>query len=188
MSAPCSLSAVHRIRPSPHSTLTPIRSNPSKWMSRGRAPILHPPGEASSTSPHRESNAPSMNTEDLMPPASPGGMSVHAGEPVTVISLSVTVTSTPRARSTPSISSTSVMCGQSLTVTGAGGEHACRKHGQHRVFCAVHGHPPAQRTPSFYDENFLFHALPPAKISLVLSVFRPDAPTASGRRRNIPDE
>lgn len=97
-----------------------MRMKPSRCMSRGRAPMRHPPGVNSLTSPLSARSAPSMNTEERIAQARWGGISVREGDPLTMISRPRLSMSAPRARSTHTMSSTSVMKGQFRTVTGSG--------------------------------------------------------------------
>lgn len=86
-------------------------------MSRGRAPILQPPGVKSLTSPASASNGPNINTDERIAHARCGGISVTVGVPLTDISRPDLDTVTPSAVSTLVISSTSLIAGQSQTVT-----------------------------------------------------------------------
>ena len=107
------------MQPSSSLIFAPSRLSPSRWMSVGRAPILHPPGACIRASPVRTSMGASMNTDERMAPASSAGVSEPRQPPHTVMLLPSLVTAQPSAPSMVAISSTSVIRGQSVSVTGS---------------------------------------------------------------------
>ena len=80
--------------------------------------MRQPPGAKRRTSPHSASNAPSINTDERIAHARCAGISVREGAPDTVTFLPSRTAETPSARRTSIISSTSLISGQSRTVTG----------------------------------------------------------------------